>query len=243
MAAGSLYPGHLETWPDRNFSAYCWDLEEDDQESRYGRRSRGKKFVGSLGVRGLSLADKVVDTTNPSSATVVREGDQNVSAGWHPGQGVYHLSTRTLRNSQLQGLENQRLVVPAFAAVSSPRLSSSEAPSTVTPSSFLFNLFSPFTPPPCVWPPLFISAPGPSSLLPPRSPGRFAFPGSRSGLSGSSGRRRHLPAGLPASRNRPAKCGRRGARKRRGGIQEPPGSRLSSGGRRCQLRAEPASQD
>lgn len=60
--------------------------------------------MGSLGVRGLSLADKVVETTNPSSAVVMREGDQNVFARWYPGQGIYHLSTRTLRNSQFQRL-------------------------------------------------------------------------------------------------------------------------------------------
>lgn len=83
----------------------------------------------------------------------------------------------------------------------------------------------------------FISAPGPSSLPPPRSPGRFAFPSSCSGLSRSSRRRRHLPAGLPASRNRPARCSRTGSRKRRGGTWESPGSRLSSDGRRCQLRS------
>lgn len=146
--------------------------------------------MGSLRVRGLSLADKVVDITDPSSAAVVREGEQNVSAGWHPGQGVYHLSTRTLRDSQLQGLENQRLVIPAFAAVSSSCLSSSEAPSTVTPPSFLFHLFSPFAPPPCVWPPALSLRPDPPvcSLpdLPAASPSQAAAPASPAPLAAAA---------------------------------------------------------
>lgn len=50
--------------------------------------------------------------------------------------------------------------------VSSPRLSSSAALSTVTPSSFLFNLFSPLTPSSVRLVHCFISAPGPSSLPP-----------------------------------------------------------------------------
>lgn len=121
---------------------------------------RSSWVLGGAGVRGLSLADKVVETTNPSSAVAMRERDENVFAGWHPGQGVYHLSTRTLRSSQLQGLVAKlEVVIPAFAALSSPRLSSA-APSTVTPS-FLFNLFSPLTPPPCVWPTVLSLRPDP----------------------------------------------------------------------------------
>lgn len=51
--------------------------------------------------------------------------------------------------------------------VSSPRLSSSSAAlSTATPSSFLFNLFSPLTPSSVRLVHCFISAPGPSSLPP-----------------------------------------------------------------------------
>lgn len=127
-------------------------------------------------------------------------------------------------------------MIPVFAAVFSPRLSSSAAPSTVTLSSILFNLFSPLHPASVRLAHCFISARGPSSLPPPRAPGRFAFLGSCSGLSGSyRRRRRHLPAGLPASRNRPARCGRRGARKRRGRTRESPGSRFSSASGCCQL--------
>lgn len=125
--------------------------------------------------------------------------------------------------------------------VAFPRLSSPAAPSTATPSSFPFNLFSPLNPACLRLAHCFLSARGPSSLPPPRAPGRFAFPGSRSSLSRSS--RRHLAAGLLGSGNRPARCGRRGARKRRRETREWRGSRLCSRGRRCQLRPGPASQD
>ena len=51
-----------------------------------------------MGVRGLSLADKVVEITNLSSIVVVREGKQNFFMGWQPRRGVYYVSRRMLIN-------------------------------------------------------------------------------------------------------------------------------------------------
>lgn len=203
---------------------------------------------GGAGVRGLSLADKVVETTNPSSAVAMRERDENVFAGWHPSQGVYQLSTRTLRNSQLQGLVAKlEVVIPAFAALSSPRLSSA-APSTVTPS-FLFNLFSPLTPPPCVWPTVLSLRPDPPACplpdLPAALPSQAAAPASPAPLAA---------AAICLRVSRPPGIARQDAAGQAlaSGVAEP-GSRREAGsprmaaaassGPHAGLRAGPASQD
>lgn len=105
-------------------------------------------------------------------------------------------------------------------------------PSTVTPS-FLFNIVSPLTPPPCVWPTvLSLRADPPACPLPEL---RAALPSQAAAPASPAPRAAAAISG--ASRNRPARCGRRGSRQRRGGTWEPPGSRLSSDGRRCQLRS------
>lgn len=59
---------------------------------------RRQRWVEVLGVRGLSLADKVVEITNLSAIVVVREGKRNVFMGWQPRQGVYYVSRRMLTN-------------------------------------------------------------------------------------------------------------------------------------------------
>lgn len=187
---------------------------------------------GLLGARGLSLADTDAGTTHSSSAVRMRAGYQGVFPGRRSGPGVDLLSVRARRNAQLRGLAGP---CPASAAGAAPRLSSSAVPSTIRPPSFSLQcLLSPLP----AWVLLalcFTSAPRPSSPPPPRARSRGAFPGSRSGLSGPSRRRRHLPARLPASRSRRGRCGGRGARGRRGGAGAGAGKRLPRGPRR-QLR-------
>lgn len=55
-------------------------------------------FGFGFGGGRLPLEDEDAVTAHPSPVAAMRAGDQNVFVGWHPAQGVYYLSTRTLGN-------------------------------------------------------------------------------------------------------------------------------------------------
>lgn len=216
-----------------------------------GRLESWEEGRGLLGVRCLSLADKDVGTTNSGAAGMMREGDRNVFPGWHSGPGVHHLSTRTLRNSQLLGpatLEvgdaQRRRPAPLLAFLLQQRLLL-----RLLLRLFLSDFFFPLAPPRYFWPTVLSLRPDPPASTPAQSCEPLCLPGklirSVRLLSPPPPSARWAP-GLPESpgkrrqkrRLQESPGCRRQERRSQAAVRNrhPRGSRLSRG-RPCQLRS------